>query len=124
EQQLIFKGDAVSVFADSPATFTPAKSGVALAEVIAAQLSQVRPHDYVALTAYIEENPAHEALIQQIRHAIRDRWKVATTTGYGPRFLHSTGQLHKGGADNGVFLQITAHPSGDLNIPGEAFSFG
>jgi len=124
EQQVVFKGDAVSVFADSPATFAPAKSGDNLAEVIAAQLSQVRAHDYVALTAYIEENPTHEALIQQIRLAIRDRWKVATTTGYGPRFLHSTGQLHKGGADNGVFLQITAHPAGDIKIPGESFTFG
>jgi len=122
EQQTVFKSE-VSVLADPPATFV-AKSGGSLADVLAAQLAQVKPHDYVALTAYIEENAAHEALIQQIRIAIRDRWKVATTTGYGPRFLHSTGQLHKGGPNSGVFLQFTAHPSGDISIPGESFGFG
>jgi hypothetical protein len=66
-----------------------------------------------------------EAAIERARAAIRDRYKVATTTGFGPRFLHSTGQLHKGGANNGVFIQVTdGERERDLPIPGQPFTFG
>ncbi len=89
-----------------------------------AHLKQVRKGDYVAVTAYVERTGEREHLLRQIRTALRDRFKVATTVGYGPRFLHSTGQLHKGGAANGVFIQLSAEPAEDLAIPGERFSFG
>ena len=62
--------------------------------------------------------------MQQIRVSVRDARKVATTLGYGPRFLHSTGQLHKGGPDTGVFLQLTSEDINDIDVPGEKFSFG
>jgi transaldolase/glucose-6-phosphate isomerase len=69
-------------------------------------------------------NETHDRELQTLRHAVRDAKKVATTLGYGPRFLHSTGQLHKGGPNTGVFLQITCDDPDDLPIPGEKFSFG
>ncbi len=95
-----------------------------LAAYVRAHLSRAKKGDYVALTAYIQENETHEELLQTIRTQIRDTLKTATTVGYGPRFLHSTGQLHKGGADNGLFIQITADDAEDLKIPGEPYTFG
>ncbi|MEE8347933.1 MAG: hypothetical protein V3R94_00055 [Acidobacteriota bacterium] len=95
-----------------------------LDDVIRAHLARVRKGDYVALTAYIPETDEHDQLLEAIRRRIRDALKVATTVGYGPRFLHSTGQLHKGGRDNGVFIQITAADVEDLEIPGEPYTFG
>jgi transaldolase / glucose-6-phosphate isomerase len=86
-------------------------------------LSQVRAGDYVALLDYVEETKKTEELIQKIRMHLRDATRCATTTGYGPRFLHSTGQLHKGGPASGVFLQLTAPDSRDVEIPGEPYSF-
>ena len=93
-------------------------------EAIARLISAVKPGDYVALTEYFAGTPKRDALLADIRKAIAGELKVATTSGYGPRFLHSTGQLHKGGGDNGVFLQLTGGPQGDLPIPGEKFTFG
>jgi len=90
---------------------------------IAAHLHHVHPGDYVAITQYFAETPEAESLVQQLRLAIRAKTKAAVTTGYGPRFLHSTGQLHKGGANNGVFLQLTAQDTQDVPIPGEPFGF-
>jgi hypothetical protein len=84
----------------------------------------VKAGDYVALLDYIQETGEHEALVQAIRLHLRNALHVATTTGYGPRFLHSTGQLHKGGDDSGVFVQITAEAAEDIPLPGELFSFG
>jgi len=84
---------------------------------------RARPGDYVAITQYVDERPERDKMIQAIRTGLRDRLKVATTTGYGPRFLHSTGQLHKGGGDQGVFLQITAADGNDVPIPGESFGY-
>jgi transaldolase/glucose-6-phosphate isomerase len=89
-----------------------------------AHLKLAKKGDYVAITAYVERTPAREKLLRGLRTAIRDRFQVATTVGYGPRFLHSTGQLHKGGAANGVFVQLSAEPTADLSIPGERFTFG
>jgi hypothetical protein len=92
-------------------------------DVLEAHLSRAGAGDYIALLNYIEETPEHEALIQAIRTSLRDATRCATTTGYGPRFLHSTGQLHKGGSDAGVFLQITAPDRTDLPIPEAAYTF-
>ena len=91
---------------------------------IAAHLARVQKGDYFAITQYIEETPEIESLIQQIRTGVRDKLCVATTTGYGPRFLHSTGQLHKGGPGSGVFLQIISGDKTDVPLPGEKFGFG
>ncbi|MGD8552988.1 MAG: bifunctional transaldolase/phosoglucose isomerase [Anaerolineales bacterium] len=80
--------------------------------------------DYVALMAYLPETPGINHVLQEIRQLLRDQLKLATTVGYGPRFLHSTGQLHKGGPNNGLFLQFTADHPEDADIPGEPYSFG
>ncbi len=88
-------------------------------------LKEIEPGDYVAIQAYVDRTSETEDAIEDARIAIRDRYAVATTTGFGPRFLHSTGQLHKGGPDSGVFIQVTDGARGtDLPIPGQPFSFG
>jgi transaldolase/glucose-6-phosphate isomerase len=94
------------------------------AEAIASLLSSVRAGDYVALTQYFPETIDREEKIAAIRETIARDKRVATTSGYGPRFLHSTGQLHKGGGDNSVFLQLTGGPKKDVPIPNEKFGFG
>jgi transaldolase/glucose-6-phosphate isomerase len=94
------------------------------ADAIAALLAKVKQHDYVALTEYFGETIDRDARLAAIRATIARELRVATTSGYGPRFLHSTGQLHKGGGDNGVFLQLTGGAHADLPLPGEKFSFG
>ncbi len=83
-----------------------------------------QPNDYLALMAYLPPTRAHHAALQTLRVAARDALGIATTVGFGPRFLHSTGQLHKGGANNVLALQITMDPARDVAIPGAAYSFG
>jgi transaldolase/glucose-6-phosphate isomerase len=93
------------------------------AEVLRRFLKRVEHGDYIAILAYLEQRPEYEAQLQAIRTKLRDKLHLATTLGYGPRFLHSTGQLHKGGPKNGVFLEITADDVDDLPIPGQPFGF-
>ncbi len=95
-----------------------------LDDVIKAHLGRAGPGDYVALLAYIDRNPAHIEALRKLRTRIRDAKHVATCVGFGPRFLHSTGQAYKGGPNSGVVLQITADDAKDLAVPGEKFSFG
>ena len=80
--------------------------------------------DYLAVTAYVQPTERSQQAFDDIRKAVRDSRAVATTLGYGPRFLHSTGQLHKGGPPRGTFLQVTDSSSPDVAIPGKAFTFG
>ncbi|PKN92840.1 MAG: transaldolase [Chloroflexi bacterium HGW-Chloroflexi-6] len=87
-------------------------------------LSKTGPGDYVAINAYLPRNPQLDAMLQSLRAAVTKKTGLPTTLGFGPRFLHSTGQLHKGGADNGVFLQITSDPVADFDIPGQGLTFG
>jgi transaldolase/glucose-6-phosphate isomerase len=87
-------------------------------------LEQARPGDYVALMAYLTEGPQVEEALQAIREHLRDHLHLATTLGYGPRFLHSTGQLHKGGPNSGLFLQLTADDAEDVQVPGAPYTFG
>ncbi len=87
-------------------------------------LSQVQRGDYFALLAYLTEETTTEDLLQKVRIKIRDTLRVATTLGYGPRYLHSTGQLHKGGPNTGVFLMITADDAADMSVPGKSYTFG
>jgi transaldolase/glucose-6-phosphate isomerase len=87
-------------------------------------LGSVRPRDYVALLAYVHRTQAIHELLTSFRVRLRERLRIATTLGYGPRYLHSTGQLHKGGSNTGLFLLLTADPAEDVPIPGEAYGFG
>jgi glucose-6-phosphate isomerase len=100
------------------------QAGATLEAAIQALLGQVRVGDYVALLAFITPNAEHDRALDAIRLAIRDKYQVATTVGYGPRYLHSTGQLHKGGPNTGVFLELVGDDPDDLPIPGEKFTFG
>jgi transaldolase / glucose-6-phosphate isomerase len=100
-------------------------SPVTVPGAIAQLLSLLQPgRDYFAILAYLPQDPDIEARLQRVRARVRDALGVATTLGFGPRFLHSTGQLHKGGPDTGVFLQLTADPVKDLPIAGWPESFG
>jgi hypothetical protein len=87
-------------------------------------LSRIGPGDYFAVLGYITMNPRNERALQGIRHQVRDAKKVATCLGFGPRFLHSTGQAYKGGPNSGVFLQITCDDAVDLPVPGQKYTFG
>ena len=89
-----------------------------------AHLGRLRPGDYFALLAYLEMSPENETRLQALRHAVRDGRHVATCLGFGPRFLHSTGQAYKGGPATGVFLQITCDDAHDVPVPGQKYTFG
>ena len=89
-----------------------------------AHLGRLKAGDYFAVLGYIQMNDAHESQLQSIRHAVRDKKRVATCLGFGPRFLHSTGQAYKGGPNSGVFLQITCDDAADLPVPGQKYTFG
>ncbi len=109
--------------------FTDERDQAALHEetldgVIKAHLDRAGPGDYVALLAYLDRSPASMEALTRLRTRIRDARHVATCVGFGPRFLHSTGQTYKGGPNSGVFLQITADDAHDLPVPGEMFTFG
>jgi len=95
-----------------------------LKSYLRAHLARLGAGDYFALLGYVEMNAAHEALLQDLRMTVRDRKRVATCLGFGPRFLHSTGQAYKGGPNSGVFLQITSDDAQDLPVPGQKYTFG
>ena len=95
-----------------------------LAAYLRAHLDTIGAGDYAALLAYVQMNEANDKALQSTRKAIRDRKKSATCLGFGPRFLHSTGQAYKGGPNTGVFLQITCDDAADLPVPGQKFTFG
>lgn len=95
-----------------------------LASCLRAHLGRLGQGDYLALLAYVPMTAHHEAILQAARIAVRDRKHVATCLGFGPRFLHSTGQAYKGGPASGVFLQVTCDDSLDLPLPGAKYSFG
>lgn len=123
----VLETDGVRLFADSNNAGTlAALAGGArtLTGYLRAHLQRLTPGDYFALLAYIEMNQAHEDVLQEIRAAVRDNKRVATCLGFGPRFLHSTGQAHKAGPNIGVFLQITCDDAADIAVPGRKYSFG
>jgi transaldolase / glucose-6-phosphate isomerase len=95
-----------------------------LTEFLSAHLATIEDGDYFALLAYIERDQTNEEKLQRIRSSVLERYLPATCLGFGPRFLHSTGQAYKGGANNGVFLQITADDKTDIEIPGQDYTFG
>jgi glucose-6-phosphate isomerase len=101
-----------------------AKAPESLEDSVSSLVGSLRPGDYFAITAYVPSTPENEAALQKVRLAVRDGKRVATTVGFGPRFLHSTGQLHKGGPATGVFLQLTCEAPQDVPIPGRPETFG
>jgi len=111
------EAEGVSLFTD------PGIQPASVADGLAAHLARARPGDYLALLAYLPPGDDVSARLQALRTLLRDRLKIATTVGYGPRYLHSTGQLHKGGPDTGLFIQITWEDPEDLAVPGEPYSF-
>jgi transaldolase / glucose-6-phosphate isomerase len=123
QEKPFFAGDGISLYADERDIEALGKSST-LAGYLASHLKRVKGGDYVALLAYIERNAQHIDALQGIRMLVRDKRKVATCLGFGPRFLHSTGQAYKGGPDSGLFLQITCDPAVDVAIPGRKYSFG
>lgn len=121
----IWSGEGVELYTDERNADVLRKAGAGdLAGWLKAHLARAGAGDYVALLAYIERNAAHLDVLTRMRVAVRDTRKVATCVGFGPRFLHSTGQAYKGGPNTGVFLQVTAEPASDLPIPGRRFTFG
>jgi len=121
---LVDKGISLYATEAYAATLKASASAETLAGYLRAHLSQIHAGDYFAALAYLPMFPEHEAAIQRFRHKVRDSKRVATCLGFGPRFLHSTGQDYKGGPNSGVFLQITADHAVDVEIPGQKLSFG
>ena len=126
EHEPILEAGKIKLYADESygLTLKTTASGETLVDYLKAHFAQVKPHDYFATLAYIEMTDTHEELIQRFRMIVRDKEKVATCLGFGPRFLHSTGQDYKGGPNTGVFLQITADHAADLAIPNAKYTFG
>lgn len=127
EETPIFDEGGIKLFADdrNAANLTGlAAADRSLTGFLHAHLNQLGPGDYFALLAYIEMNSAHEETLQMMRHVVRDRKRVATCLGFGPRFLHSTGQAYKGGPNTGVFLQITCDDANDIAVPAQKYTFG
>ena len=110
--------------ANAKALASAAGSDKTLVGYLRAHLDRLKAGDYFALLGYVEMNQPHEKTLKSIRMSVRDRKKVATCLGFGPRFLHSTGQAYKGGPNTGVFLQVTCDDKADLAVPGQKFTFG
>ena len=125
-EEPFFEENGISLFSD--AKYAGELSNVveekSLSSFLEAHLWNLAENDYFAILAYIEMDPEHEQILQQIRTQVLEHYNVATCLGFGPRFLHSTGQAYKGGANNGVFLQITSDDEVDIPVPGQKFTFG
>jgi transaldolase/glucose-6-phosphate isomerase len=118
-----FTGEGAKLYADLK-NAAALKGGGTLAGFLKKHLDRVGEGDYFAVLGYITMNDAHEEALQTIRLAVRDNKRVATVLGFGPRFLHSTGQAYKGGPNSGVFLQITCDDAMDILVPGQKYTFG
>jgi hypothetical protein len=126
EENLILESEGMKFFGDPALSASLSKLGTAPKSpegVLGSFLMLARPGDYVALMAYLQPTQEKTSVLQSLRTRLRDSLGLATTVGYGPRFLHSTGQFHKGGANNGLFIQLTADDTQDLPIPGEPYTF-
>ena len=123
----ILEDSGVKLFTDDKNAADLAKAAggdKSLVGYLKAHLSRIKARDYFAVLGYIQMNAEHEQSLQKIRHAVRDKKHVATCLGFGPRFLHSTGQAYKGGPNSGVFLQITCDDAVELPVPGQKYTFG
>lgn len=121
-----FEDSAIKLFSDekNAAELANLAADKSLGGYFKAHLSRIKAGDYFAVLGYVQMNAEHEQTLQEMRHAVRDSKHVATCLGFGPRFLHSTGQAYKGGPNTGVFLQITCDDSVQLPVPGQKFTFG
>jgi transaldolase/glucose-6-phosphate isomerase len=121
-----FEADGVKLFADEKNTkaLKAAVSSPSLGAYVKAHLDRIGKGDYLGLLAYVQMSSGNEETLQAPRHRLRDAKKAATCLGFGPRFLHSTGQAYKGGPNSGVFLQVTCDDAKDLPVPGYKFTFG
>jgi transaldolase/glucose-6-phosphate isomerase len=122
----ILEDSGIKLFTDEKNAAELAKTAgdKSLASYLKAHLSRIRPGDYFAVLGYIQMNAEHEKDLQAIRHEVCDNKHVATCLGFGPRFLHSTGQAYKGGPNTGVFLQVTCDDAVQLPVPGQKYTFG
>ena len=122
----ILESDGIKLFTDekNAAELAKAAGEKSLAGYLKAHLNRIHAGDYFAVLGYIQMNAEHEQSLQAVRHAVRDKKHVATCLGFGPRFLHSTGQAYKGGPNSGVFLQITCDDAVELPVPGQKYTFG
>jgi transaldolase / glucose-6-phosphate isomerase len=123
-EEPILEQDGIKLFTDKANADALLKQGDTLGEVIRAHVDRLRPGDYFGLLAYIPMFPQYENTLQEMRSEIVQAKQVATVLGFGPRFLHSTGQAYKGGPNSGVFLQITCDEADDLPVPQQKYSFG
>jgi transaldolase/glucose-6-phosphate isomerase len=119
----IFEAEGVALYADPKNAEVIGKHDD-LAGYLKAHFARLHGHDYAAILAYIERDPAHTEALQRIRKTLLERTHYATCLGFGPRFLHSTGQAYKGGPNTGVFLQVTCDNPQDLPVPERKYSFG
>jgi transaldolase/glucose-6-phosphate isomerase len=122
-EESFFEAEGVKLYAD-PKNADALKSGKTLTKILQAHFNRAGQGDYFALLGYITMNAENESALQTIRHTVRDKKKLATVLGFGPRFLHSTGQAYKGGPNTGVFLQITCDNAVDLPVPDQKYTFG
>jgi len=123
----IVEDNGIKLFTDDKNAADLAKAAggdKSLAGYLKAHLGRIHAGDYFAVLGYIQMNEEHEKSLQTLRHAVRDKKRVATCLGFGPRFLHSTGQAYKGGPNSGVFLQITCDDAVELPVPGQKYTFG
>ena len=123
----VVEDSGIKLFTDEKNAADLAKavgSDNSVAGYLKAHLSRIKPGDYFAVLGYIQMNAENEQSLQTLRHLVRDKKHVATCLGFGPRFLHSTGQAYKGGPNSGVFLQITCDDSVELPVPGQKYTFG
>jgi len=123
EEKPIFEENGIKLFTDDRNAANLGRQN-SLIGFLRAHLDRLSSGDYFALLAYIQMDREHEESLQKMRHAVRDRRRVATCLGFGPRFLHSTGQAYKGGPNSGVFLQITCDDAADLPVPEQKYTFG
>ena len=123
EEKPLFEQDGIRLFADR-SNAAALGSKTSLEAYLGAHLGRLAAGDYFAILAFIEMNEQNEHELLDMRHAVRDQRRVATCLGFGPRFLHSTGQAYKGGPNSGVFLEITADDGADLAVPGQKYTFG
>lgn len=119
-----FEQDGIRLYTDEANWAELQKGEKSLTGILKAHLDRLGAGDYLGLLAYIPMNAENEAALQKTRHRVRDAKKAATCLGFGPRFLHSTGQAYKGGPNSGVFLQITCEHAKDLPVPGQKYTFG
>ncbi|HXN51379.1 MAG TPA: bifunctional transaldolase/phosoglucose isomerase [Candidatus Acidoferrum sp.] len=115
--------EGIKLYADERNT-AALKNSRTLVDVLKFHLDRINANDYFGVLAYITMNQQNEDALQVVRHLVRDDKKAATVLGFGPRFLHSTGQAYKGGPNTGVFLQITCDDKLDLPVPGQKYTFG